>query len=200
MLDPRTELADLCREHEVGIGLIDPSESLEQALDSILAECEQELAGTTTDTSSSRKLYRLIRLARQTRRLHESELRLEEERLDRLTEELQEVQSQAELLQNWLDQALASVDSAPGTPLSLQDRKQVEELLDQMSRMCHKINNPLTAVMGRAQMLQIKLDQPANAQTEKAVRVIEESARRVAVYVEELALTACRGKESLVRK
>jgi len=72
------------------------------------------------------------------------------------------------------------------------------DLLGSLARLCHKINNPLTSVMGRAQMLQLTLGTTADEKTTKSVRVIEESSRRVAALVQELANLVCKGRKEFV--
>ncbi len=58
-------------------------------------------------------------------------------------------------------------------------------VLQSVSELCHKINNPLTALLGRAQMLGLRAkDDPY---VKNACAVIEESSRRIAETVEELA-------------
>ena len=58
-------------------------------------------------------------------------------------------------------------------------------VLQSVGELCHKINNPLTALLGRAQMLALRAkDDPY---VKNACAVIEESSRRIAETVEELA-------------
>jgi len=70
---------------------------------------------------------------------------------------------------------------------SVLDRKrtEIQEIFDAQRKLCHSINNPLTAIMGRAQILQLK--QESDPQVIKLVQVVEESAKRVATYVRELS-------------
>ena len=60
-----------------------------------------------------------------------------------------------------------------------------EATLDRVGMICHKINNPLTALLGRAQILRMK--PTTDPHVKKAAAVIEESARRIADDVRELA-------------
>jgi len=60
-----------------------------------------------------------------------------------------------------------------------------DELFDTLSDLAHRINNPLTSLLGRAQILGLK--KGIDPQVDKAAHVIEESARRIAAYVRELA-------------
>jgi signal transduction histidine kinase len=83
-----------------------------------------------------------------------------------------------------------SKDAVPGPTWS-----EVEELLGRMSLLHHKINNPLTSLMGRAQMLPIKLRQGDTEQVAKAAEVIEESSRRLAALVLELARAVSEARE-----
>ena len=74
-------------------------------------------------------------------------------------------------------------------------------MFDDLLVLCHKINNPLTSVLGRAQILQLKLGQGGESALEaKPVKVIEESAKRVAALVQELANVLCVGRKVFVDK
>ncbi len=64
-------------------------------------------------------------------------------------------------------------------------RSELSEILEAQRKLCHNINNPLTAIMGRAQILQLK--QGTDPQLIQVLQVIEESAKRVAAYVRELS-------------
>jgi len=59
------------------------------------------------------------------------------------------------------------------------------ELLRAVGVLAHKINNPLTALLGRAQILQ--MSRADDERTCKAAAVIEESGRRIADLIRELA-------------
>lgn len=62
----------------------------------------------------------------------------------------------------------------------------LEALMRGLGVLAHKINNPLTALLGRAQILRMTCsDDPRTA---KAVGVIEESGRRIASLVHELSV------------
>jgi signal transduction histidine kinase len=71
--------------------------------------------------------------------------------------------------------------------------ERLEELFGRLAGLSHKINNPLTSLLGRAQMLQMNrnLDPPAH----KAVEVVSESARRVAEHMRELTDVVREGRE-----
>jgi signal transduction histidine kinase len=71
------------------------------------------------------------------------------------------------------------------------------DLLKSLGVLSHKINNPLTALMGRAQILGMKQD--LDPEVRKAAEVIEDSARRIAGYIRELAATVKEGKEETLR-
>lgn len=77
------------------------------------------------------------------------------------------------------------------------DRKRAElrEIFEEQRKLCHNINNPLTAIMGRAQILQLK--QGTDPQLIRVVQVIEDSAKRVAGLVRDLSALIHRGQESL---
>ncbi len=71
------------------------------------------------------------------------------------------------------------------------------ELLTAVGVLAHHINNPLTALMGRAQLLrQTRASDPAVV---KAATVIDESARRIAGLIRELAGVAKEGSDERLR-
>lgn len=70
---------------------------------------------------------------------------------------------------------------------ALQKIERLEEALRVLSVISHKINNPLTALLGRAQILKAKAQGDPNF--EKAASVIEESASRIADLARELSRT-----------
>ena len=59
--------------------------------------------------------------------------------------------------------------------------------LEEVARLSHKINNPLASVLGRVQLLRMT---GADPKIDRAAKIIEESAQRIAGYVRELAVTA----------
>ena len=68
------------------------------------------------------------------------------------------------------------------------DRERLERIVDTMvtlADLSHKINNPLTSLLGRAQILRLRLE--TDPAMRKAADVVEESARRIAEHVRELA-------------
>ncbi|HKQ63117.1 MAG TPA: histidine kinase dimerization/phospho-acceptor domain-containing protein, partial [Candidatus Polarisedimenticolaceae bacterium] len=82
-----------------------------------------------------------------------------------------------------------------------EERHRLDKLAEVMRTLAvlnHKINNPLTALMGRAQLLQLrKGDDP---HVSKAAEVIEESAKRITAYLRELSKVVQEGREeALVR-
>jgi signal transduction histidine kinase len=83
----------------------------------------------------------------------------------------------------------------------MEERHRLErftELLKTLGVLSHKINNPLTSLMGRAQILRMrKVDDP---NVEKAAEVIEESAKRIAEYIRELANVVKEGKEEALER
>jgi PAS domain-containing protein len=66
--------------------------------------------------------------------------------------------------------------------------ERMDDMLRTIGILAHKINNPLTALLGRAQMLRMGVDDPAVR--EKALQVIEESSRRIAGLIRHLSLLA----------
>lgn len=73
--------------------------------------------------------------------------------------------------------------------------EQTLELLTTISGMCHRINNPLTSLLGRTQILKIKQETDPEALM-SALSVIEESSRRVAALVQELGQLVGQARES----
>jgi signal transduction histidine kinase len=71
--------------------------------------------------------------------------------------------------------------------------EKLAEVLKTLSVLSHKINNPLTALLGRAQILQVqKGSDPGVA---KAATVIEESSLRIAELIRELAQVVKDGRQ-----
>lgn len=66
--------------------------------------------------------------------------------------------------------------------------ERLAEVLRTLGVLTHKINNPLTALLGRAQLLRARAD--ADPATAKAALVVEESAQRIADLIRELATVA----------
>jgi signal transduction histidine kinase len=202
MPDTRDKLAELCRDHAIGMELIDQSRNLEQILDRTLAECERRIDRVGADGDDRlRQVSGLLRLAQTTRQLQTQGASLEEARevereLERVDWELDDASARTEQLRDRLDAAMTRLEAAAAdAPI---DRESLGELFGSLSRLCHKINNPLTSVMGRAQMLQLKVQQSQDAQLTKSIGVIEESARRVADLVQELASQVCQGRKEFV--
>lgn len=61
----------------------------------------------------------------------------------------------------------------------------VSETMEAVARLCHQINNPLTSLMGRTQLMRRLGDQDPKVQ--KTADTIEESAQRIAEFVRELS-------------
>lgn len=81
----------------------------------------------------------------------------------------------------------------------VEERHRIEklgEVLKTLSVLSHKINNPLTALMGRAQMLRAVAGTDPRAV--KAATVIEESAGRIADLIRELGRVVKEGRQDAV--
>jgi signal transduction histidine kinase len=87
---------------------------------------------------------------------------------------------------------LERLDAALGQVL-LEQR----EIWEQMASLSHKINNPLTSLIGRAQLL--KQRQGNDEYVRHAAEVIEESSKRVADYLRELTGLVKTCQEEVVR-
>lgn len=80
------------------------------------------------------------------------------------------------------------IDPAEPTPSdALRRLRSLEDSLRELSVISHNINNPLTALLGRAQIL--KATAKGDPHVEKAAHVIEESAARIAELARELSRT-----------
>jgi signal transduction histidine kinase len=194
---------ELCRNHEIGVELIHESRDLGQVLDRTLAECERRIHGGAARADDRlRQLEGLVLLARTTRFLQVRGTELDDARsadqaLDRVDHELRVAQARSEALQRELENTVSELDhGAPSSPVV--DAERLGELFDSVSKLCHKINNPLTSLMGRAQMMEFKVKQGADEQLAKSVGVIQDSAKRVASLIQELANLVCQSRKELV--
>ncbi len=83
----------------------------------------------------------------------------------------------------------------------IEERHRLEklaEVLRTLGVLSHKINNPLTALLGRAQIL--KAIRTSDPQVTKAAGVIEESSSRIAELIRELARVVKEGRQEAVEK
>ena len=90
-----------------------------------------------------------------------------------------------------------SIEDRPPTATDPEERQRLEDQIERfacLADLAHKINNPLTSVMGRAQLLRLKQD--GDPAVKKAVGVIDEATQRIAAYVRELAQIVRVGKAS----
>ena len=81
----------------------------------------------------------------------------------------------------------------------LEERHRLEKLADVLRTLgvlSHKINNPLTALLGRAQILRARAE--VDPSVAKAAQVIEESAVRIADLIRELARVVKEGRQEAV--
>jgi signal transduction histidine kinase len=76
--------------------------------------------------------------------------------------------------------------------------EKLSEILRALSVLSHKINNPLTSLLGRAQML--KAMAGTDPKVLKSAAVIEESATRIAELIRELARVVKEGRQEAVEK
>src|SRR5712675_1232988 len=82
-----------------------------------------------------------------------------------------------------IQQSAASQESARLRELVADYERQMNEVADLVSRVRHEINNPLTGVLGQAQLL---LREELSDKARKRVETIEQLARRLADTVAEL--------------
>jgi len=74
----------------------------------------------------------------------------------------------------------------------------MQEMMETLGILSHKINNPLTSLLGRAQLLRVSGE--TDPKTRKAAEVIEESARRIAEYIRELANVVSDNRQEVARR
>jgi len=191
------DLAELCRIHDVGVELIEHSHDLDDLLNRVLAEYERRLAdlrhdtldGEPEDKGEAQKLRALVMFASQATALKQKamaaeELRLRAEELERLNEQLNEGLAREQELREQ----------------QLEERHRLERLalvMKTLRALSHNINNPLTSLVGRAQMLQMRTSDPYVIKT---AGVIEESSMRIAAYIRELAEVVREGREESLEK
>ena len=189
-------LADLCRSYEIGSELQDESGNLDGLLGRVLEDCERRLRSLPApvfeselesaeppeqedDLKRVRSLVAFVREASALREYGDSRFSLVTGVGD---------------LERLRDQGGANVESEAALA-----SERALQLCSDVARLCHNINNPLTSLLGRAQMLQLQPN-PSPEKLVKATEVIEESARRVAAVVQELAHVVGQSKEDLLTK
>ena len=87
------------------------------------------------------------------------------------------------------------LDDASGQDRQLDERHREDKdaaLFRTLAVLSHKINNPLTSLMGRAQILQMRKEQDPHVH--KAAEVIESCSRRIAGHIKELAWVIQEGR------
>jgi len=77
------------------------------------------------------------------------------------------------------------IEVQPPTPNGLERIQELEETIRLLSVISHEINNPLTALLGRAQILRSKVH--GDPRAEKAAQVVEESASRLVDLAKEMS-------------
>jgi signal transduction histidine kinase len=189
-------LAQLCREHDITEDLVRQSQDLDQVLDRTLNEFERRIRGADTRPE---QLLGLVCLARSARELKSRGLSLEdtwrtERALERVDRQFRDAAVRTRTPQRQLETTMAELVRDAGQTAEV-DVRALGELFSTLSRLCHKINNPLTSIMGRAQMLQAKVKEARNDGLGKSVGVIEESSKRVAGLVQELANLVVQGRK-----
>jgi signal transduction histidine kinase len=200
--DRNSRLAELCRDQHIGTELIDSGQNLPEVLDRTLAECERRI----TDGSSSvgarlLQIDSLLKLARETHKLQSRGAGLDEARqaLAQLERDLNATEGLSRELEEQLTNAVGQLEVATTADNGKIDIALLGDLFGSISRLCHKINNPLTSIMGRAQMLQMRVATGSvDEKTAKSVVVIEESAKRVAGLVQELANLISHGRKEFL--
>jgi len=191
------DLAELCRIHDIGLDLIERSHDLDDLLEGVLDEYQRRLDdmhndtldGDPEDEGEARKLRALIMFATQAAALKQkavaaTELKHRAEELERLNEQLTEGLERERRLHE----------------SRLEERHRVERLalvMKTLSVLSHKINNPLTTLLGRSQLLQM---QDNGADVKKVAAAIEHSSKRIAGYIAELAQAVKEGREESLER
>lgn len=180
----KPDLKRLCSTHGVEAAWVDECEDCEQLLGRVRDECERLLGDDESDAAGRRRLRDLIRFSTLAASLQQrtassvaTRRRLEE--LERENRELRSVTLGGDPTQSLLAEARRD--------------ERMAEMFRTLSSLSHHINNPLTTLIGRAQLL--RLTGASDEATTKALRVIEESAGRVAGYVRELAQVVKESRE-----
>ena len=96
---------------------------------------------------------------------------------------------------------LEAVLAALEMEIEARERREIEsmqKMMQKLGRLSHKINNPLTSLLGRAQLLRVS--RVTDPKVGKAAAVIEESAKRIADYVRELANVVSEGREKVASR
>jgi signal transduction histidine kinase len=171
------ELADSCRAHGIPEEWITGSRSLHDLIARVLERCNQRLAGPHEPPQG--ELRELLAFAR------------EATELCRRTTQPPGLVSRVEDLER-LRAGAVRAEAA-------EESERTAELLTEIGALCHQINNPLTSLMGRVQILRMKPDADAEA-VERALAVIDESARRVATHVQELGHLVGRSREKILAR
>jgi nitrogen-specific signal transduction histidine kinase len=162
------DLTELCRIHDISLDLIERSTDLDDLLERILEEYEARLSDLPNDALDMRADSLSLATAKKLR-----------------------------ALTMFASQAVALKARAE----EIEKRHRLEklnEVLKTLSVLAHKINNPLTALLGRAQLLRAYPD--ADPKVKKTVSVIEESATRIADLIKELAGVVKEGKQEAVEQ
>ncbi len=290
-LDVLPRLADLCRNHEVGLELLERSADLEAFLDRVLDEYERRIAELAPDALDARtgprsadsasRLLALVMFASlaaaiRDRAVASKELSDRASGLERINMDLEAALAEAQRARARLDAVVSVLDAAilivdrsgrilkanpaagpllgrdsqelvgaelpaavarvgPGERMEIRldlpaggsrvllaartavpdeegdevlllsdvtdryreiehrhDAQRLAELLRTVGALSHKVNNPLTALLGRAQLLRARAE--ADASLAKAARVIEESATRIADLIRQLGAVAKEGR------
>jgi signal transduction histidine kinase len=157
------DLAELCRIHDIGLDLIERSNDLDELLERILEEYEARLHDLPNDALDLRADSLSLATAKKLR-----------------------------ALTMFASQAVAIKARAEETEKRHRIEK-LNEVLRTLSVLAHKINNPLTALLGRAQLLRTYPN--VDPKIQKTVSVIDESATRIADLVKELAGVVKKGKQ-----
>ncbi len=166
------ELESLCRLHERAVEMIGESAAPEELLERALDDYERQIRELPDEAlrpgseSSELEAQRLLNLALLARQVAALQERVDDE-------------ARKERKRHERSRAV-----------------RMEQALKAVRVMTHRINNPLTTILGRAQMLRNQL--PPESEAIRGVSVIEESASRIADLVKGLAEAARSGEEQSI--
>ena len=196
MIDTRARLAEAFHDHPDVQRMLASCRDVDELLDRSLAECARWLDCAGAGAEEGRgKLATFVRLARCARELSGSGNGFEGGQTTARDMAGPQAPDPAEA-----GIAGALLEPGPARNHVTVDAELLAEVFAALSRLCHKINNPLTSIMGRAQILQIQVPAAGDEKLRKSVQVIEESARRVAALVQELASLLCQGRKEFIER
>lgn len=166
------DLAALCRTHGVALELVEQSRDVDDLVDRVLDDYLRRTGEVPGDPLPAEARLRLRALVSFTR--------------------------QATAMNARAVAAVESAERATAFEASSEDTaKGAAEVLRAVGVLTHGINNPLTALIGRVQLLRLQGDLPPRAM--KSLDVLEESSMRIAELARELGAVVKEGRRAIER-